>query len=98
MGCVVARVSQIPEGIMHAAAASLAQSLTPEEVLENRLYPHLDRIRAVSVDVAAAVVREAQKLARLTGPNCSYTRVSLILIKSGRRWPPRAAYKIGRGA
>jgi malate dehydrogenase (oxaloacetate-decarboxylating)(NADP+) len=65
MGCVVARVSKIPERIMHAAAASLAHTLTPQEVLEGRLYPHLDRIREVSVHIAAAVVREAQSLVRL---------------------------------
>lgn len=47
--------------MIYAAAASLADALTPEEIEQNLLYPDLDRIRPVSARVAAATILQAHK-------------------------------------
>lgn len=47
--------------MVDASSFALADSLTPEERAEELLYPRLDRIREISVDVAARVIRTAQK-------------------------------------
>jgi malate dehydrogenase (oxaloacetate-decarboxylating)(NADP+) len=44
-----------------ASALALSESLTQEETQEGLLYPRLERIREVSVRVAAGVVVQAQK-------------------------------------
>ncbi|GJN93671.1 hypothetical protein Rhopal_006728-T1 [Rhodotorula paludigena] len=62
LGAILARVSKIPEELVHASANGLAHSLTPDELERNLLYPDIERIREVSIKIAVAVIREAQKL------------------------------------
>lgn len=54
--------SQIPEELVHASSAALAASLTSEERARNLLYPDVERIREVSIEIAVGVIRSAQKL------------------------------------
>lgn len=53
---------QIPEEMVHASAQALADSLTTEERARHLLYPDVERIREVSIAIAAGVIRSAQKL------------------------------------
>ncbi|POY76220.1 putative Malate dehydrogenase (oxaloacetate-decarboxylating) (NADP(+)) [Rhodotorula taiwanensis] len=62
LGAIGARVSKIPEELIHAAAQGLADSLTPDENARNLLYPDIERIREVSMALAVAVVLKAQEL------------------------------------
>ncbi|GAA5945963.1 hypothetical protein JCM10213_006206 [Rhodosporidiobolus nylandii] len=62
IGAILARASRIPEELVHAAAQGLADSLTPDEVERQLLYPDIERIREVSIKIAVSVIRTAQKL------------------------------------
>ncbi|BGP57575.1 hypothetical protein JCM8202v2_005219 [Rhodotorula sphaerocarpa] len=62
LGAILARVTKIPEELVHAAAQGLADSLTPGELERNLLYPDIERIREVSIQVAVGVIQAAQKL------------------------------------
>ncbi|KAJ8292375.1 NADP-dependent malic enzyme [Rhodotorula toruloides] len=62
IGAILARVSKIPEELVHASAQGLADSLTPEETARHLLYPDIERIREVSIKIAVTVIQAAQKL------------------------------------
>ncbi|KAG0179089.1 hypothetical protein DFQ29_002531 [Apophysomyces sp. BC1021] len=61
LGAVLARPTQISDGMIYRAATALADSLTEEERSKGWLYPALTRIRQVSAIVAAYVCEEALK-------------------------------------
>ncbi|KZV80661.1 hypothetical protein EXIGLDRAFT_629807 [Exidia glandulosa HHB12029] len=61
LGAILARVSSITDSMVEAASLALAHSLTPDERAAGLIYPRLERIREISVGIAAGVVREAQK-------------------------------------
>lgn len=54
--------STIPERLFMVAAEAVALALTPDEIATDRVMPHPDNIRDVSLNVATAVVLEATKL------------------------------------
>ena len=60
-GAVCCDASSIPESLFMAAAVAVAQSLDASEVAAERVVPHPDRIRDVSLEVAVATVLEAQR-------------------------------------
>jgi malate dehydrogenase (oxaloacetate-decarboxylating)(NADP+) len=60
-GCILAQVTTIPEPLIHAAARALATSLNEQELAADMLFPDLGRIREISIIVARAVIRSAQK-------------------------------------
>lgn len=60
-GSILAKSTQISDGMIYEASKALADSLTPEESNQGWLYPSLARIREVSVAVAAAVIEQALK-------------------------------------
>ncbi|GAA5960500.1 hypothetical protein JCM3765_003657 [Sporobolomyces pararoseus] len=62
LGSILARVKTIPEEMVHASSQGLADSLTPDEIERNLLYPDVERIREVSITIALKVIRSAQKL------------------------------------
>ncbi|GAA5872013.1 hypothetical protein JCM3774_006580 [Rhodotorula dairenensis] len=62
LGAILARVQNIPEELVHAAAQGLADSLTVGETERNLLYPDVERIREVSIKIAVTVIEAAQKL------------------------------------
>ncbi|KAI7870348.1 hypothetical protein BDF14DRAFT_1773312 [Spinellus fusiger] len=59
LGAILARPKCISDGMIYSSAKALADSLTTEERNQGWLYPSLQRIRAVSAEVAAAVCKEA---------------------------------------
>ena len=62
LAAVLAHTAIIPQAMVYAAAASLAESLDEAERADPYvLYPDLARIREVSVAVARGVIRAAQR-------------------------------------
>lgn len=60
LGALLARASAVTDGMVEAAALALAGSLTDGERAEDRIYPDVARIRAISAQIAHSVVRAAQ--------------------------------------
>ncbi|EJD45380.1 malic enzyme [Auricularia subglabra TFB-10046 SS5] len=61
LGAILARASSVSDSMVEAASLALANALTDDERAAGLIYPRLERIREISVGIAAAVVREAQK-------------------------------------
>jgi malate dehydrogenase (oxaloacetate-decarboxylating)(NADP+) len=62
MGAICCQAKTIPERLFLVAAEAVANSLDAQDLKEDRTVPHPDKIRIVGLNVAAAVVLEAQKL------------------------------------
>ncbi|MGB6849301.1 MAG: NAD-dependent malic enzyme [Thermoanaerobaculia bacterium] len=60
LGTLVAGASEISDGMFTAAARALAASVTQDERSAGRLFPAISRLREVTRDIAAAVVRQAR--------------------------------------
>lgn len=69
-GALACGAREITDAMFLAAARRLAELVTAEDLALGRIYPALDRIREVSLELAAAVVAEARKagLATLSLP------------------------------
>ena len=61
-GAVQCDVQTIPERLFMASAEAVARSLSDDEIAKDRVVPHPDRIRDVSLNVAIATVLEAQRM------------------------------------
>ncbi|KAF7814596.1 NAD-dependent malic enzyme 59 kDa isoform, mitochondrial [Senna tora] len=59
LGALLSGARLITDGMLQAASECLASYMTEEEVLQGILYPSIDSIRNVTVEVGAAVLREA---------------------------------------
>jgi len=66
-GSQVIQAKAVSEQMIHAAAKAVASSITKAEIAEGRIYPKLDRIRAISEFVAVEVAKMAieQDLAQI---------------------------------
>merc|ERR1712048_595106 len=61
-GAICCEAKSIPERFFMVAAEAVANSLDKEDMRTGRVVPHPDRIREVGLNVATAIVLEAQKL------------------------------------
>ncbi|KIY67461.1 hypothetical protein CYLTODRAFT_397023 [Cylindrobasidium torrendii FP15055 ss-10] len=61
LGCILSRTRSVTDSMVEAASLGLADSLTPEERDCGLLYPRIERIRSISVQIATTVIRSAQK-------------------------------------
>jgi len=59
LGTLLSGARLISDGMLQAAAERLASYMKEEEVLQGIIYPPISRIRDITKEVAAAVVREA---------------------------------------
>jgi malate dehydrogenase (oxaloacetate-decarboxylating) len=59
LGVCVARARRVSDGMFLAAAKTLADQVTDEDLAESAVYPQLSRIRECSHAVAGAVIRRA---------------------------------------
>ncbi|KAI8872832.1 malic enzyme [Ramicandelaber brevisporus] len=59
LGVVLANTAVVTDNMIYTASASLANSLTKDEIANGLLYPRIERIREVSAQVAAAVAQQA---------------------------------------
>lgn len=61
LGSIICQSEQVTSCMVEGAALALAESLDDQERAEDRVYPHLDRIRDISAHIACEVIRAAQK-------------------------------------
>merc|ERR1719210_868822 len=61
-GAICCQASTIPDSMFMKAAEAVANSLTHEDLAADRVIPEQSRVREVSLNVATAVVLEAQRL------------------------------------
>lgn len=59
LGTLLSGSRVVSDGMLQAAAERLASYMTEEEVLNGIIYPSISRIRDITKEVAAAVIREA---------------------------------------
>ena len=59
LGSILCKASRVTQRMIFAAAAALANSLTPAETKRELMYPELHRIRDVSAIVASGVIKAA---------------------------------------
>jgi malate dehydrogenase (oxaloacetate-decarboxylating)(NADP+) len=59
LGIVLSRATRVSEGMFHVAARAVADSVAAEDLARGTLLPPLERIRELSSQIAAAVVRLA---------------------------------------
>jgi malic enzyme len=61
LGAAVAEVEEITNDMFFVAAATLARLVSEERLAQGALYPHQSELRAVSFEIACAVVRYASE-------------------------------------
>lgn len=61
LGAIYGKVTRITDSQLITAAEELANSVSDKQIEQGCLYPPLNEIRAVSVKIAAAVARDAEK-------------------------------------
>ncbi|XP_028059058.1 NAD-dependent malic enzyme 62 kDa isoform, mitochondrial-like [Camellia sinensis] len=59
LGTLLSGSRVISDGMLQAAAECLAAYMTEEEVLKGTIYPPISRMRDITKEVAAAVIKEA---------------------------------------
>jgi len=59
LAAVACKVRRVSYRMLNRAGIALAKTLTPEEMSKGIVYPHISRIRQVSLEVAVAVARTA---------------------------------------
>lgn len=60
LGAIVAEAREVTVGMLHAAAAALAQEVTPDRLASGVLYPPINDLPQLARAIARAVVREAR--------------------------------------
>jgi len=88
-GAYLARASTISDGMVTAAAASLANQVTDADLETGRVYPPIDVIRQISVNISTAVMEQAyaEGLAQLKRPENIHAYVESKLY-----WPKYRNY------
>ena len=61
MGTILSKATVVTQSMVYASATSLSTSLNESEKSNGLLYPKIERIREVSVEVAVGVIRAAQE-------------------------------------
>lgn len=59
LGATVSGCKTVTDRMLYVAAEALANFVTPEELEQGKVFPHISNIREVSHRVAVAVAREA---------------------------------------
>jgi len=67
-GAWICQASRVSDEMITAATAALADCTTQEDFDQGRIYPNINKIREISVEVAARVIKTAyqQNLAQLS--------------------------------
>jgi malate dehydrogenase (oxaloacetate-decarboxylating) len=59
LGALAARATKVTDSMFTAAAADLADQVSPEDLKSGKLYPPLSDMRKITRSIAQAVVRQA---------------------------------------
>jgi len=86
-GAICCEASSIPERFFMVAAEAVANSLNEEDIKSDRVVPSLNRIREVGLNVAVAVVLEAQKMG-LAGKNLGSDSTQVEAALKSMMWAP----------
>ena len=62
LGAIASRATRIPDAFFLSAARTLAGLVTPEDLDRGSLYPPLQEIRRISLEIATSVASAAYKL------------------------------------
>jgi malic enzyme len=84
LGCLVAEVREVTDGLFRAASEALAGAVSDEDVAAGSLFPPVGELRRVTAKVAAAVVREA----RDTGVGRPIPDADVESLVRGAMWEP----------
>lgn len=77
LGAILSRASSVTDSMVEAASLGLANSLNTEEHALGMVYPQVERIREISVEIALSVIRAAQKaVSPVTIPSRDYFLIS----------------------
>ncbi len=68
LGVLTSRARKVTDGMLTTAALALAEFVDKGRLAQGGLYPRMDKIRVASKQVAAAVIRQAQKEGVATAP------------------------------
>ncbi|CAD0083189.1 unnamed protein product [Aureobasidium vineae] len=61
LGAILSKAVNVTQSMIYASGKALSESLLPEEIEKNWMYPDIRRIREVSVVVTCGVIRAAQE-------------------------------------
>merc|ERR1712187_485068 len=86
-GAICCEAKSIPERFFMVAAEAVANSLSNEDMRTDRVVPHPDRIREVGLNVATAIVLEAQKLG-IAGKQLGKGRSEIQAALRDMMWSP----------
>jgi len=86
-GAVACAARSIPDRLFLVAAEAVAQSLSDEDIRLRRVIPSRDRLREVNLNVATAVVVEAQRMGLAT-KNVGATAEDVQATLSAAMWRP----------
>eukprot|EP01049_Picozoa_sp_SAG25_P014810 SAG25_NODE_2759_length_1398_cov_1.589684_2_plen_176_part_00 len=86
-GAVACAARSIPDRLFLVAAEAVAQSLNDEDIRLRRVIPSRDRLREVNLNVATAVVLEAQRMGLAT-KNVGATAEDVQATLSAAMWRP----------
>jgi malic enzyme len=91
-GAAMCQASSLPDSTFLAAAEAVARSLSAQDIAEDRVVPHPDRIREVSLNVATATVLECQRLGLASRP-LGETEEAVKSALQGMMWAPPASLR-----
>ena len=84
LGALVAEAREVTDGMCRAAAETLAEQVTPDDLEAGSFYPSIRDLRRVSVRIAGAVVREA----RDSGVGRDLPDQAILEAVAAMRWDP----------
>jgi malate dehydrogenase (oxaloacetate-decarboxylating) len=84
LGALVAEAREVTDGMCRAAAETLAEQVTPDDLEAGSFYPSIRDLRRVSVRIAEAVVREA----RASGVGRDLSDQGVVDAVAAMRWDP----------
>jgi len=87
-GAVQCKARTIPESFFLAAAEAVANSLDAEDMKADRVVPNTDKVRIVGLNVAVAVILEAQRL-KLAEIHLGDTAEEVKQAIESKMWAPK---------
>jgi malic enzyme len=85
LGVLIAEVPEVTDALFMAAAHALAHEISPADLAEGALYPHVSDLRRITARVAEAVVRAA----RDTGIGRAFADEEIPERVASAMWVPR---------